>query len=123
MRRTLGLLPLAVVALPLLAVSCFGGSGGSADGSTTSSSETRSPVITTSTTTTSTIPTAATPETTTSRPTGGPRIHTVNQGEVLGQIAEQYGVSVDAIVEANGLESPDLIYEDQELVIPPPDDN
>lgn len=42
---------------------------------------------------------------------------------MLGQIAEQYGVSVEAIVEANGLDSPDLIYEDQELVIPPPDDN
>lgn len=37
---------------------------------------------------------------------------------MLSQIAERYGVTVEAIVEANGLDSPDRIYVDQELIIP-----
>ena len=50
-------------------------------------------------------------------------MHIVSAGEVLGQIAEQYGVSVEAIVEANALDNPDRIDVDQELVIPPPENN
>ena len=117
---------LATALFLLIAAGCFGGSGGTAgdDESTTSTTRPRVLVVTTTTTTTApTAPTATTPETTTTRPLGGPRTHRVSEGEVLGQIADQYGVSVEAIVEANGLESPDLIYADQELVIPPPGNN
>ena len=116
---------LATALFLLIAAGCFGGSGGTAgdDESTTSTTRPRVLVVTTTTTTAPTAPTATTPETTTTRPLGGPRTHRVSEGEVLGQIADQYGVSVDAIVEANGLDSPDLIYEDQELIIPPPGNN
>ena len=121
-----GLLALATALFLLVASGCFGGSGGTADDdeSTTSTTQPRVLVVTTTTTTAPSIPTATPPETTTTtRPLGGPRTHRVSEGEVLGQIAEQYGVSVEAIVEANGLDNPDLIQADQELVIPPPENN
>ena len=121
-----GLLALATALFLLVASGCFGGSGGTADDdeSTTSTTEPRVLVVTTTTTTPPSLPTATTPETTTTnRPLGGPRMHIVSAGEVLGQIAEQYGVSVEAIVEANALDNPDRIDVDQKLVIPPPENN
>ena len=47
----------------------------------------------------------------------GARTHIVQEGEVLGQIAVQYDVSVEALMEANDLESTN-IFVGQELVIP-----
>ena len=43
---------------------------------------------------------------------------TVQPGQTLGQIARDHGVTVGAIVEANGLRNADLIYPGQALVIP-----
>lgn len=45
-------------------------------------------------------------------------VHTVAAGQGLIEIAELYGVTVNAIVELNQLENPDLIFEGQELLIP-----
>ncbi len=50
--------------------------------------------------------------------TGGPQTYTVQPGDTLGAIAQRFGVTVEAIVEANGITDPDLIAVDQELVIP-----
>jgi LysM repeat protein len=47
----------------------------------------------------------------------GVRTHIVQEGDVLGQIAVQYDVTVEALMEANDLDSPN-IYVGQELVIP-----
>ncbi len=47
-----------------------------------------------------------------------PVIHIVQEGEVLGAIAYQYGVSVQAIQAANGLENPQYLRVGQELIIP-----
>lgn len=47
-------------------------------------------------------------------------IHVVKEGEGLLAIAAKYGTTVDAIVKANDLESPDVIWEGQELIIPVP---
>jgi LysM repeat protein len=44
--------------------------------------------------------------------------HRVARGETLWDIAAEYGVDVDAIVEANGLEDPNFIYQGQVLTIP-----
>ena len=44
--------------------------------------------------------------------------HTVRQGETLSGIAAQYGVTVRGIVDANDLESADLLQIGQVLVIP-----
>jgi len=44
--------------------------------------------------------------------------HLVRRGEILSGIALQYGVSVQAISQANGIYNPSLIYAGQTLVIP-----
>jgi LysM repeat protein len=46
--------------------------------------------------------------------------YTVQEGDTLSGIAEMYGVSWDAIIQANNLQSQDAIYVGQELVIPAP---
>lgn len=56
----------------------------------------------------STTPTPATPS----------RTHTVQSGETLYSIAVQYGTTVQAILEANNLSNPNLIYKGQVLNIP-----
>jgi LysM repeat protein len=49
---------------------------------------------------------------------GGQVNHLVKRGEILSGIALQYGVSVQAISQANGIYNPSLIYAGQTLVIP-----
>lgn len=48
----------------------------------------------------------------------GPVIHVVRPGENLYLIAARYNVTVRAIMRANGLRNPNVIYVGQELVIP-----
>ena len=45
-------------------------------------------------------------------------VYTVQPGDTLWAIAVRYGVTVKAIVEANGIENPNLIYPGQRFVIP-----
>jgi LysM repeat protein/predicted nucleic acid-binding Zn ribbon protein len=45
-------------------------------------------------------------------------IHEVASGETLSSIADDYDTNVEAIMAANNLDSPDLIYVGQELVVP-----
>ncbi len=45
-------------------------------------------------------------------------IHVVNRGSTLWEIAQRYGVSVSAIVDANGITNPRRIFAGQRLVIP-----
>jgi LysM repeat protein len=58
------------------------------------------------------------PETTTE-----PAVETyeVQQGDTLSEIAQRLGTTVDAIVEANGIDDPSRIFPGDELVIPPGD--
>ncbi len=56
--------------------------------------------------------------TTTVSPTPSEQTHTVAAGESLGKIATQYGTTVQALVDANGITDPNLIYPGQVLVIP-----
>jgi sortase A len=42
----------------------------------------------------------------------------VQSGDSLWKIAESYGITVDALIEANGLSKDDVIHPGQELVIP-----
>jgi len=51
-------------------------------------------------------------------PPAAPPVHVVRWGENLTWIAAHYGVSVQAIVNANGLSDPNRIYAGQRLVIP-----
>ena len=50
--------------------------------------------------------------------TPAPLVHVVKPGETLAGIAATYGVSLEALIAANGLSDPNLIYPGQELVIP-----
>ncbi len=56
----------------------------------------------------------------TATPTGSLVIHTVKRGETLWDIARQYGTSIQAIAEANGLANPNRIITGQQLIIPAP---
>ena len=47
-----------------------------------------------------------------------PRTHIVAAGDTLLAISQQYGVSVDELMAANGLDNPNLIYIGQRLTIP-----
>jgi LysM repeat protein len=51
-------------------------------------------------------------------PSGGGRVHIVQQGETLFGLSLQYGVPVASIASANGIANINLIYLGQELVIP-----
>ncbi len=51
-------------------------------------------------------------------PASGPTTHVVRRGENLSLIARRYGVSIRAIVRANGLRNPNFIYAGQRLTIP-----
>ena len=51
-------------------------------------------------------------------PTPTPTVHVVEQGEALSLIAERYGVSIQAILQANHLDDPDSIFAGQQLLIP-----
>jgi soluble lytic murein transglycosylase-like protein len=48
------------------------------------------------------------------------RIHTVRRGDTLEAIGRRYGVAVPALVAANGLRHPDLVWEGAALTIPVP---
>src|SRR5579864_1743299 len=51
----------------------------------------------------------------------GPVHHTVSEGEVLWQIAEQYNLRPETILWANDIQDPDLLLIGQDLLIPPTD--
>lgn len=51
-------------------------------------------------------------------PTSQVIVHVVQRGETLGTIARQYNVTVQAIVQANNIANPSLIYPGQKLNIP-----
>lgn len=48
----------------------------------------------------------------------GPTTHVVQAGETLGIISNTYDTSIEDIMEANGLDNPDLLNVGQELIIP-----
>lgn len=65
-------------------------------------------------------PRTPTPTATPVPPTQPPeRIHIVARGDTLSEIAARYGVSQDAIVKANGMDNPNMLYVGQKLIIPP----
>ncbi|TKJ29108.1 MAG: hypothetical protein CEE40_09640 [Chloroflexi bacterium B3_Chlor] len=50
--------------------------------------------------------------------TVGQRIHVVQEGETLSEIARAYGITPDELAQANGLDDPNAISVGQALVIP-----
>jgi LysM repeat protein len=60
----------------------------------------------------------ATP-TATASPTPTYAAHIVQEAETVAGIAARYGISVDAVVQANNLANPNLVTQGQQLLIPP----
>ena len=54
----------------------------------------------------------------TAAPTATPQIYTIQQGDTLTEIAERFGVTVEAIVAANSLSDPNRIFPGDMLRIP-----
>lgn len=50
----------------------------------------------------------------------GSEVYSVRSGDTLMTIARRYGVTIEDIVQANGLTNPDRLDIGQELIIPPP---
>jgi len=48
----------------------------------------------------------------------GGAAHVVRRGETLASVARHYGVTVSALIQANGLQNPNLVYVGQKLRIP-----
>jgi LysM repeat protein len=86
--------------LAVVAVAC---------GTTDSASQERLPPIQTTTPTTTTTTTTVAP---------ADLLYVVQPGDTLGKIAERFSVTIVAIVERNGLSSPDDIQAGQSLEIP-----
>ena len=78
-------------------------------GTTDPASQERLPPIRTTVVTTTTTTTTIAP---------GDVIYVVQSGDTLGNIAERFGVTVQSIVDRNGLASPDAIQAGQRLEIP-----
>lgn len=65
-----------------------------------------------------TIPAAATPGGSSDGSDTGGRTHTVVEGDTLTDIADQYGVTIEAIMEANDISDASLVFVGQVLDIP-----
>lgn len=57
-------------------------------------------------------------QTTTTTVVMGEQTYTIQQGDTLSYIAGQFGVTVEALVAANGLANPDAIQAGQKVIIP-----
>jgi LysM repeat protein len=72
------------------------------------------------------VPAGAAAEAPTATPVPGQQVerapveHIVQRGEYLALIADRYGVSTNAIMKANNLRNPNVIYPGQKLIIPAP---
>jgi LysM repeat protein len=65
-----------------------------------------------------TSPAATTRPTAPSATAEVPRTYLVREGDTLGAIASAYGIPIEALMAANGIEDSDVILIGQELVIP-----
>lgn len=102
--RTLGFGLLGAVAV--VATAC-GGSG----------SATSTPTPTATASPTATV--AAGPPVVTATPAATPQTYVIETGDTLFDIAASFGVTVEALTTANGIEDPTLLQIGQVLVIPP----
>jgi len=63
-------------------------------------------------------PTSTPTATPTPSPTPAARIHVVGRGDTLSEIADKYGISVQALMKANDMTDPDKLSEGDKLKLP-----
>jgi LysM repeat protein len=109
-----------VIARTALAVAIFVAAASVACGDGSAGDETSTPELTTTSTSTAT---AGAPPLATETPaaTAGPQTYEVASGDTLFDIAAEFGVSAEALAEANGITDPTLLQIGQVLTIPPAD--
>jgi LysM repeat protein len=102
-----------LVALAVATTGCFD-SG--------SSSDDRPEDETTESVPASTTPTTVSPVTTstTDRPVGEPLVYTVQPGDTLAAIAQNFNTTVELLTEVNNIADPNALQVGQELIIPAP---
>ena len=109
---------LTQVAIGLIGWLLLIGTGTTACRSSHSTPTPTQPLVTPSLTPTAEVAASPSPPSPTATPTPEPVIYIVQQGDTLGAIAQEYGVTVDALVEANNLEDPNRLSIGQRLIIP-----
>ena len=124
--RGAALLPAAAIVL----AACGGGGGGGGGGGDEAPDPTAGPTTAEGDPIPTATPFAIVPEpiivtdadaiAAAAEPLGAPVAYVVEAGDSLSAIADRYDTTVEAIMEANGLTDPRLIFVDQELVIPGP---
>jgi len=58
--------------------------------------------------------------TTSTRPAGEPLVYTVQEGDTLGVIAQNFNTTVELLVEVNNITDPNTLQVGDELIIPAP---
>jgi LysM repeat protein len=103
----------ASMAVALTVLGGCGGDNGKTARTTVAKAKAKAPV----TTARKTLPTVGR-TTTTRKAVTRPGEYIVKRGDSLSKIANQFGVSVAALVQANGIKDPNMIIEGQRLKIP-----
>lgn len=65
-----------------------------------------------------TDPASPTPRPTATTPTASGEVYEVQSGDTLSGIAQRFNTTVEALVEANGLDDPNALFPGDELTIP-----
>lgn len=100
-----------LAALTMVASACFDSGSSSDDPPDDSTTVTIAPI------TTSTAPLTTT---TTDRAAGQPLVYSVQEGDTLGSIAQNFNTTVELLVEVNNIDDPNNLFVGQELIIPAP---
>jgi len=100
LRSRVTLLALVAMTLPAVAGAC---------GESASAPETLPPIVTTTTTTTTIAPSTTIPE-----------LYEIQPGDTLRKIADEFGVSMEDIINLNQITNPDKIEAGQRIKIPTP---
>ncbi len=121
---------LGLVGIALFFQGCLFGSGGEEDAEPTATSDAAAPTETetpesddetataAASSSTATATTASQDPDTPTPDLSSPTVYTVLPGDFLSVIAAKFGITVEALAAANGIDDPDKIYVGQELTIP-----
>jgi len=108
-----------VVVVGLLSQACLFGGGDDPEPTPTSAPAVNTPTPSAADDTATPAQATATPADAVSTATPDPSQYTVKAGDFLSVIAANFGITVEALIAANGIDNPDQIFVGQILIIPP----